>query len=184
MLQKDKAVRWLNQMGVALLIILIMLDVIMIISHQTNQDMPANVMGYVPYVITEEDTTIGIKEGSVLIAKIPTHKAKVGDIISYVDGSHIRIGKVKTSEQKWYQIENDHGTQFISEYQVIGIKTCTIAWIGYLLLWMTTDLARGLMVLIALIIVTKPQWYYRIEEHSLIYKKLHKLINRKKKGGC
>lgn len=184
MLQKDKVIYWLRQLGIVLLSMLIVLDVIMIISHQINRDMPANVLGYVPYVIAEEDATVGIKKGSILIAKIPTHKAKAGDTISYVDGSHICIGKVKTSEQKWYQIENNHGTQFISEYQVIGIKTCTIAWIGYLLLWMTTDLARGLMVLIALIIVTKPQWYYRIEEHSLIYKKSHKLINRKKKGGC
>ena len=161
---------YLRYLGTGTLFIIIALEMTFIFSYYANQELPANILGIAPYVIVEDDNLTGIKQGNLMLARIPDSSLQTGEIISYVDGNRIQIGKIIRKEARWYLVKNDHGTCFITESQILGQKIGTVPYIGAILLWLTSTEGRIIIVALALLIITYPKWYYRIK-YSLIYTK-------------
>lgn len=160
----------LKNIGTGVLLLIIGLEMTFIFSYYANQDLPSNILGIAPYLIAEDDKIIGIKQGDLLLARIPNGMIQTEEIISYIDGNRMQIGKIMQKSARWYLVKNDYGTCFITESQIIGQKIRTVPYIGSILLWFTSVEGRGIIFVLALMIVTYPKWYYRMK-YSLIYTK-------------
>ena len=68
-----------------LLLMLIMIEATLIFSYYSHPKMPANIIGYAPYVIGKDDNVLNLQKGDLMIAKIPNRIAKKDDVVCYRD---------------------------------------------------------------------------------------------------
>ena len=123
-----------------LLLMLIMIEATLIFSYYSHPKMPANIIGYAPYVIGKDDNVLNLQKGDLMIAKIPNRIAKKDDVVCYRDRETIGMGKVIETSKEWCHIENRSQRIYISHHQVIGIKTGKIPYAGKIFIFITSHM--------------------------------------------
>lgn len=156
---------------------LLVIEFTLIISHYSNRDMPSNILGYTPYIIGQDDEITGLSKGSMMIAIIPNQRAIVGEVVSYINGNEIGIGKVVETGEQWYRVSNDDGALFITAHQLIGIRIMNFLFAGTVLQWLATHYTEIIMLILIGLFIREINWYCR-EKYLLIYKQKHKTKRR------
>ena len=151
-----------------LLLMLIMIEATLIFSYYSHPKMPANIIGYAPYVIGKDDNVLNLQKGDLMIAKIPNRIAKKDDVVCYRDRETIGMGKVIETSKEWCHIENRSQRIYISHHQVIGIKTGKIPFAGKIFIFITSYME---WLLVGCTVAMAPDIYrYYRHKKSLIYK--------------
>ncbi|MTI69372.1 MAG: signal peptidase I [Firmicutes bacterium] len=156
-----KILKWISNIILGLLIILVLFSVFSMFQSRKNSDKVQSIFGYKPMSVLTGSMRPNLQPGDMIIAKeIPENKVKLEDIITYkVDRNTLvthRVIDIVTKDNKLYfktkgDANNVEDQDLVSSEQLVGVLAFNIPNGGYIANFIRSP--KGFLLLIILPII-------------------------------